>query len=87
MISFGTKNFKRQFISESIQTKVFILDDLKSKLLWALLKGRYVQKKEFFLYSISPSLNDTKLVIPENVQVKFERYWSLYSLNPLRMAI
>ena len=87
MISFGTKNFKRQFISESIQTKVFILDDLKSKLLWALFKGRYVQKKEFFLYSISPSLNDTKLVIPENVQVKFERYWSLYSLNPIRMAI
>ena len=44
-------------------------------------------QKEFLLYSISPSLNDTKLVIPENVQVKFERYWSLYSLNPIRMAI
>ena len=53
MISFGIKNFKRQFISESIQTKVFILDDFKSKLLWALFKGRYVQKRISSIFNFS----------------------------------
>ena len=50
---------------------------------WNIVGKRNYRKLKILSYSIAPSFGNVKMVIPEMFDVSLERYWPLFSKNPI----
>jgi hypothetical protein len=61
---------------------VIIAGAINFNKLFFRIKPSYLKKNKT-MYSIVPSLNNVKLIIPEQINVSVRRFWTLRSKNPL----
>lgn len=67
----------------SVKEHIFILTGILDRLRWYLIFRKVFDDRHTILYSVVPSIDNTKLVIPELFDLPLERYWTLRSRNPL----
>lgn len=76
--------YKNKGLKESATAKeniIIVAGMIKVIKLLLQIKSSF-NKQDGDIYSITPSLNNIKLIIPEQLDLSIERYWSLKSLNP-----
>lgn len=71
-------------INESlfINEKIVIIKGTINLFKLFLRLNKSFDKEYMTLYSVAPSLNNIKLIIPEKFNVSIQRYWTLRSSNP-----
>jgi hypothetical protein len=67
------------FVKEHIVTLAGKFNVIK----WHLFSHRLFLTDDRTLYSVVPSLDNVRLVIPELFEISFQRYWTLRCPNPL----
>ena len=50
---------------------------------WFFSQNKLNKKKNIIIYSVVPAISKIKLIIPENIDVTIDRYWSLRHPNPI----
>lgn len=77
-------NFNKQVFNKNkkvyAKEKIIILIGIMNLFKWHLIFNKF-SKKDIVTYSIAPSLKKTRLIIPDQFDISFERYWSLNSKN------
>jgi hypothetical protein len=70
--------------SFSAGASIIIISGIYNVIKWNLWLHKLFSHKDKTSYSVVPSFENVKLVIPEGFGIQFERYWTLRSLNPVR---
>ena len=84
-IALGYKtDIQEKHNSIPISERIILLEGTLRLLKWNLFNKKSFKKNKVSTYSVAPSFKNVKLVIPEMLNRPLERYWSLFSKNPLK---